>query len=380
MKQLLLFLATAFIGISLQAQVNIVDGFPTEVYQVFTGSTFRSSQPKGETYLAIDATGRIGILQQSGAQVTQYTTWQNYRLNGQPFGSYAGAVDSLGAAIGSSSGSGGGGGSGSNFANSNLTLNGDRVHQLDGHTLTFEGDELVPTKFASRLFDARANDVTGFDNTYGTDVAFTSFRGLGNQIGDDNVLLTVIGADNVVGDDNSLVTVIGNENEVLNNIFGSAAFGTGHALTCSGSYVFGTYGICPSGGMSFGNGTDALNRSNSHLLKANGNYQHSGAYANDNYAVYQVGLGATIPDNKTIFIYDPASLQVNATILMPLNPLDGQKLLIFGGGTITSGNVVTALTLDGNGRSIIGTVPASLKVGLAIEAHILNNIWYIIAH
>lgn len=115
-------------------------------------------------------------------------------------------------------------------------------------------------------------------------------------------------------------------------------------------------------------------------LGKDGSISHTGAYANKPTR-YTAGGNHTIPDNVSVYIYDPASVQAGATITLPANPLDGQDLYIFGGGTITSGNVITGFTLDGNGRTIIGDGASALKVGKAYELHYCgdNNIWYAIA-
>lgn len=115
-------------------------------------------------------------------------------------------------------------------------------------------------------------------------------------------------------------------------------------------------------------------------LSKYGSIRHSGAYANKPTR-YTAGGNHTIPDNVSVYIYDPAVIQAGATITLPANPLDGQDLYIIGGGTITSGNVITGFTLDGNGRTVIGDGGSTLKVGKAYELHYCgeNNIWYAIA-
>lgn len=112
-------------------------------------------------------------------------------------------------------------------------------------------------------------------------------------------------------------------------------------------------------------------------LGKDGSFQHDGAYSNKPIR-YTGGGSDTIPDNVSVYIYDPATVQSNATITLPPNPVDGQDLYILGGGTITLGNVITGFTLNGNGRTIIGDGANNLKVGKAYQLHYCgeNNIWY----
>jgi hypothetical protein len=286
------------------------------------------------------------------------------------------------------------------------------TYNLEGYSLNFKGNQLDENQL-ERDFDSNGNDWGGYSNSIGADNYFNSIRGFGNTLGDDNTLNTVVGANNTLADQANWNLLIGINHQIginsaangvlgsgnivgananANNLYGinnvvsdgvnlSAAWGEGHNITCNLSYMFGSWGVCPQGGISIGNGTDNLNRNNSHILRNNGSYRHDGAYANKPTR-YTGGGNAVIPDNVSIYIYDPATVQAGATITLPANPLDGQTLYIFGGGTVTSGNVITSFTLDGNGRTVIGDGAAQLKVGKAIELHYVaaNNIWYAISN
>ena len=268
------------------------------------------------------------------------------------------------------------------------------TYSLEGYDLEFigntiDGDTLV------RDFDANGNDLAGVGNSV-IGGLFNSIRGVNNSIGDDTSVNTIIGEnnsignggggnsvfgnDNTIGNNTNLLFIYGLENTSDDNVVNSSAFGIGHHLQCDLSYSFGRWSVCPQGGIAIGNGTSDLNRSNAHTLKDTGSYQHTGAYANKPTR-YTGGGNHTIPDNVSVYIYDPASIQAWATITLPANPLDGQDLYIIGGGTITSGNVITGFTLDGNGRTVIGDGAANLKVGKAYELHYCgdNDIWYAIA-
>jgi hypothetical protein len=292
------------------------------------------------------------------------------------------------------------------------------TYNLQGFDLQFTGNQVDGDQLV-RNFDPNGNDIGGIEgtNTVGADCLFNSILGIGNTIGDSNEFNSVLGVNNTLGNGNILNSVTGDGNTLGNNnsgiyaassnvtigdnnaflfsygvahFFGSSlnycsAFGVGHNVTHEQSYYFGRYSspldTAAEGGLVIGNGTSNIARSNAFEALLNGRLVHSGAYANKPTR-YTGGGSHTIPDNVSIYIYDPASVQAGATITLPANPLDGQTLYIFGGGTVTSGNVITSFTLDGNGRTVIGDGAAQLKVGKAIELHYVaaNNIWYAISN
>jgi hypothetical protein len=266
------------------------------------------------------------------------------------------------------------------------------TYNLQGFDLEFIGNEVDGDQLV-RNFDPNGNDIAGFNNSVGNISLFNQIFGVNNVIGDDCRVNKIAGQDNVIGNGNVFNIVNGGNNtladdcgtnyitgskiNVSNGVIFSAAWGEGHNITCNYSYMFGRWGVCPGGGVSIGNGTDDLNRNNSHLLKDDGSYQHDGAYATKPTR-YTGGGNATIPDNVGTWIYDPASLQAAAIITLPATPLDGQRLAILAGGTITSGTVVTTLTLNGNGNGIVGSAPASLESGiLELVFSSVVGAWYI---
>lgn len=377
MKKLLTALIF-LLPLSLFGQINLIDTFSTEVYHVVNTGTFRSANPKGETYIEVDASSRICIKYQSGAQVTQFSNWQNYRYNGQAFGSFAGAVDSIGIAIGSTSGGGGGEG-GENFANTDLTFTGNRQHDLNGYYAIIREPGIQSMQL-------------GADVPAGTipipNLKFSGFTGIDSAKG----FMTL----------NGMLVGLPNFESIYSpaaiSIVGDPFSGIGEYVTHSifieelmpGVFVPSIYEEYENSGTSeyfskiFTQGNYLLIDKNSEQLKwqlgKDGSITHDGAYANSGWLVYNAGGNDTIPDNISNYVYDPGSIQANATITLPANPLDGQTLFIFGGGTITSGNVITSFTLDGNGFAIIGDVASQLKVGKALELHFLNNKWYVASH
>lgn len=278
---------------------------------------------------------------------------------------------------------------------------GDNVTNIQNYNLQFlgsvdDGDTL------SRDFDPFGNDIGGIkgSNILGSDNQFNSIRGVGNTLGDNNFLNTIVGQSNtlgnnnagafigaggtVVGDSTSYIFLIGDDHVVDNGINYSAAWGVGHNIEHEQSYYFGRFSVpldtASEGGIVLGNGTSDSTRSNAFEALLDGSVTHTGAYANKPYH-YTGGGSDTIPDNVSIYIYDPLTVQLAATISLPLNPIDGQVLYIIGGGTITVGNVITGFTLSGTGRTVIGDGASQLKIGKAYELHYVaaNNIWYAIA-
>lgn len=272
---------------------------------------------------------------------------------------------------------------------------GDIVTNLNTYNLMFEGD-IDGTDTLYRFFDPYGNDIGGKKNTntLGADNLFNRIRGVANTLGDRNTINTIVGQNNTLGNDNggaflvaadanigdstNYIFLIGDDHSVDNGVSYSAAWGFGHHLSCDNSYIFGRYGVCPQEGMAIGNGTSDTTRNNGHTLKSDGRYSHDASYSNTGYVNYTAGGSDTIPDNISFYIYNPASTQTTATITLPPNPNDGQTLYIFGGGTVTNGNVITGFTLNGNGKVVIGNGASQLKVGKAIELHFMNNTWYAI--
>jgi hypothetical protein len=376
MKKVLNLLGLLLIAFSLQAQVNIVDTFATDVYKVYTSTTFRSAQPKGETYINIDASARIGILQQSGAQVTQYTTWQNYRLNGQAFSTYQGAIDSLGAAIGSSLGTGGG----DNFANSNLTFDGDRVHSLDTFSVVIRqagshGFQLGADLHSGMLFPLPNLKFSGFTGSNASDSLMT-WNGLVKGLpGTSDVYIPVafVAQGDPFGDGGGKLLTSGLYVEP--NGFGGFNLSVEHIYTdnilgvdISKLFESGDYYVIDA----------ADDDKVKWKLGKDGSITHDGAYSNIGYVTFDGGGSDTIPDNVSYYIYDPDTTQATATIALPENPVDGQALTLLAGGTVTTGVVVTSLTIGGNGNTILGALPVSLTVGKILQLRFFNGIWYAI--
>ena len=78
------------------------------------------------------------------------------------------------------------------------------------------------------------------------------------------------------------------------------------------------------------------------------------ASANWGRQIISTGVATTMNDGVETLIVNPSSVLATHTITLPPNPLRGQKLYILFGGTITSGPVVTTLSIIGNaGQTIL---------------------------
>jgi hypothetical protein len=85
--------------------------------------------------------------------------------------------------------------------------------------------------------------------------------------------------------------------------------------------------------------------------------------------------------NVTNVFFNPASLISAYTLTLPAAPVDGQEIQIFGGGTITSGNVVvTTFAVSANsGQTLEQTAaPTTLLGGSCIIYHYYTTTtkWY----
>lgn len=79
-------------------QINIVDKGVN--FEYYSNSQFISTHGKGQGYIDIDASNRISIRRSSnGSQITQFSAWTNYRVNGDTFPNQAALLVALTNAI-----------------------------------------------------------------------------------------------------------------------------------------------------------------------------------------------------------------------------------------------------------------------------------------
>jgi hypothetical protein len=96
---------------------------------------------------------------------------------------------------------------------------------------------------------------------------------------------------------------------------------------------------------------------------------------------HTAGGSVIIDDSTTILYIDPVSTLATLTITMPANPINGQEVKVSFGGAITSGLVVTVLTIVGNtGQSVLAgssITTAQVGVGYIFKYQASSNIWRI---
>jgi hypothetical protein len=100
-----------------------------------------------------------------------------------------------------------------------------------------------------------------------------------------------------------------------------------------------------------------------------------------NIATYTSGSTYTVPANTKWVTINPASTQASLTITMPptATASDGQEVYFSFGGTLTSGTVITALTISANsGQSLVQVAPTTGVVGPQIGYRFrkTTTIWY----
>lgn len=102
----------------------------------------------------------------------------------------------------------------------------------------------------------------------------------------------------------------------------------------------------------------------------------------DSIQSHTSGASVTISDNNRGLYVNPASTLAALTITLPANPVDGQEIIIHFGGTLTSGAVVTALTLAGSGGSTIlngsSITTAQAGDGYILKYQATGTLWRIL--
>lgn len=100
----------------------------------------------------------------------------------------------------------------------------------------------------------------------------------------------------------------------------------------------------------------------------------------DDIQTHTSGATVTVSNGKNVLYVDPGSTLAALTITLPATAHNGNEIQIYFGGTLTSGTVVTSLTISGNtGQSIIqATTPSSVDAGEAIvyKYRASTSTWY----
>lgn len=95
--------------------------------------------------------------------------------------------------------------------------------------------------------------------------------------------------------------------------------------------------------------------------------------------IHTTGATVTANNDTTALYIDPASPLAALTITLAANPTDGQEVKISFGGTITSGNVITSLTVQGNAGDTIlsgsSITQADAGEGYIFKYQESTNLW-----
>ncbi|MGH7782241.1 MAG: hypothetical protein ACREO5_00125, partial [Candidatus Binatia bacterium] len=101
----------------------------------------------------------------------------------------------------------------------------------------------------------------------------------------------------------------------------------------------------------------------------NSNIFYTRAIADQGYSLQVpiTGFSITIPDNSSSLILNPAGVLATGTIVMPANPIDGQRV------ELSTTQTVTALTLNANaGQTISGNVTTLTAAAPASYRYVLS--------
>lgn len=98
--------------------------------------------------------------------------------------------------------------------------------------------------------------------------------------------------------------------------------------------------------------------------------------------VYTSGTTVTVSSQTSDIwlILNPSSITASLTVTMPATPYDGEKIEMSAGGTITSGVVITSLTIAANtGQTLLqSTIPTQIRAGESVSYRYKssNTTWY----
>lgn len=89
-------------------------------------------------------------------------------------------------------------------------------------------------------------------------------------------------------------------------------------------------------------------------------------------SVVLTGFTRQIGDSEQIIIIDPVGVLANGSCTLPVNPYDGQPVVIL------STFAVTAFTLTPSGTQTVRNAPSALSAGVSIQYFYVssNNTWY----
>ncbi len=339
----------AIISIQAYSQVSVSDSLSTERFQVRNGA-IRGTYPKASAYVDVNTSGLVAIRQLGSDRIiVNYQAANLYVINGANTAVLDSAVSWLGDVIGLDyccSTSGGGSSDGTNL-----------IQFSDGSGGFYGLDSVIDE--IGTLYFGTGNNIgsleLGINNEASGEVSFamgfadtaTGNFALALQFANkaNGLSSLAMGSENVA---NGILSFVTGDGNVVNR-FAQVAFGQHSITTIVNDTIFDTDTV-----FAYGNGVDEFNESNALTLQRNGNLNHTGIYSNTSYVIDTTVAAFTVPDNSGYMIFNPASLRATKTINMPANPKDGQYLTLSFGGSITTGTVVTALTIAANaGQTVL---------------------------
>lgn len=124
-----------------------------------------------------------------------------------------------------------------------------------------------------------------------------------------------------------------------------------------------------------------LARNSSGDVRVMGGWPGSGGGGGvDTIQVHTSGTTVTVSTGVNILYVDPASTLATLTITLPATPNYRGTLDIFFGGTLTSGNVVTAITISPNSgqTKLEASTPGYVEAGehISYQYRVANTKWY----
>lgn len=337
------------------AQLRINDSTDTESFKILTGSTFRGTFPKGSAFIDVNASNQLGVRLLSGAQIANYNTFGNFIINGVTPSSFAQAHQLLSDVLGiQCCGSSGGSDTIVLDGNAFIVQGQNSAIQVD-NTVEFDGEEIQFTGVTS------TDTATGTNIYLGVATELLAQPTPIAQIANDSGTAVIFGLLDV--NNKPLIAIGYNDDDVDYDM----------TFSYEGIKITGTLPETP---LVIGNTGESI------LFGNEGNMVQEGSYSNSAIEINSAGGDDTIPSNTFTYLYNPASLQATATITLPLTPIDGQILHVVFGGTITSGAVVTTLTLAVGIYGInVGTAATTGTVEQPLTFQFVASLskWYLIS-
>lgn len=104
------------------------------------------------------------------------------------------------------------------------------------------------------------------------------------------------------------------------------------------------------------------------------------SYSNPEFEQHTSGATFTMASGKGGVVVNPSTTLAALTIFFPLAPINGEERSIVFGGVLTSGDVVTSLTLDGNGKSVFNPLTGAIATNAyaTYKYNSTNTTWYLI--